>query len=131
VLLCAKKNNILLNHLHADFHVNYYSNCYEGANATPTIVYYALHNVSSVSGPISVSGGNVVVGATSAGSDVSSAADNVATASNPRKPKSLAGECASVMAVGSACLRQNSLLYLLLMLGTVWLGLSLYNFTKT
>lgn len=29
------------------------------------------------------------------------------------------------------CLRENSLLYLLLMLGTVWLGLSLYNFTKT
>lgn len=29
------------------------------------------------------------------------------------------------------CLRQNSLLYLLLMLGTVWLSLSLYNFTKT
>jgi len=31
----------------------------------------------------------------------------------------------------SDCLRENSLLYLLLMLGTVWLGLSLYNFTKT
>jgi len=29
------------------------------------------------------------------------------------------------------CLRENSLLYLLLMLGTVWLSLSLYNFTKT
>jgi hypothetical protein len=111
--------------VYADFHVNYYSNCHE------TIVLYDLHNSSSVSGPISVSGGNVV-GAT--GTEVvSSAADNVATAaSHPRKQmKSLAGECASVMAVGSACLRQNSLLYLLLMLGTVWLGLSLYNFTKT
>lgn len=32
---------------------------------------------------------------------------------------------------GGECLRQNSLLYLLLMLGTVWLSLSLYNFTKT
>jgi len=29
------------------------------------------------------------------------------------------------------CLRETSLLYLLLMLGTAWLGLSLYNFTKT
>ena len=32
---------------------------------------------------------------------------------------------------GGDCLRENSLLYLLLMLGTAWLGLSLYNFTKT
>jgi hypothetical protein len=32
---------------------------------------------------------------------------------------------------GVDCLRENSLLYLLLMLGTTWLGLSLYNFTKT
>lgn len=29
------------------------------------------------------------------------------------------------------CLRENSLLYLLLMLGTLWLSVSLYNFTKT
>ena len=29
------------------------------------------------------------------------------------------------------CLRETSLLYLLLTLGTAWLGLSLYNFTKT
>lgn len=30
-----------------------------------------------------------------------------------------------------ACLRENSLLFLLLMLGTLWLGHTLYNFTKT
>ena len=29
------------------------------------------------------------------------------------------------------CLRETSLLYLLLTLGTAWVGLSLYNFTKT
>ena len=29
------------------------------------------------------------------------------------------------------CLRENSLLFLLLTLGTAWLGLSLFNFTKT
>ena len=35
-------------------------------------------------------------------------------------------------AVGTdVCLRENSLLYLLLCLGTLWLGISLYNFTKT
>jgi len=31
----------------------------------------------------------------------------------------------------SNCMRETSLLYLLLTLGTAWLGLSLYNFTKT
>ena len=34
-------------------------------------------------------------------------------------------------ALMNECLRETSLLYLLLMLGTAWLGLSLYNFTKT
>ena len=29
------------------------------------------------------------------------------------------------------CLRENSLLFLLLTLGTLWLGLTLFNFTKT
>ncbi|XP_052090408.1 solute carrier family 4 member 11-like isoform X1 [Mytilus californianus] len=29
------------------------------------------------------------------------------------------------------CLKENSILFLLLMLGTVWLGITLYNFTKT
>ncbi|ESN99082.1 hypothetical protein HELRODRAFT_107158 [Helobdella robusta] len=36
-----------------------------------------------------------------------------------------------LLAYASECSRENSLLYLLLMLGTAWLGLSLYNFTKT
>ena len=31
----------------------------------------------------------------------------------------------------SPCLRESSLLYLLLTFGTVWLALSLFNFTKT
>ena len=46
----------------------------------------------------------------------------------------LADACAAVQAFGEDsddCLRESSLLFLLLMLGTVWLGLSLYNFTKT
>lgn len=29
------------------------------------------------------------------------------------------------------CMRENSMLYLLLMLGTLWVGVSLYNFNKT
>ena len=29
------------------------------------------------------------------------------------------------------CHRENSLLFLLLMLGTLWVGVSLYNFNKT
>ena len=33
--------------------------------------------------------------------------------------------------VSAECHRESSLLFLLLVLGTVWLGLSLYNFTKT
>lgn len=97
------------------------------------MVFYGLHNVSSVSGSLSSSGGDGVGRSTGGGATmVSSAADDVVAASNPRKTvKSLAGECASVVSGSGACLRQNSLLYLLLMLGTVWLGLSLYNFTKT
>jgi len=46
----------------------------------------------------------------------------------------LADACATVQALDEGsdeCLRESSLLFLLLMLGTVWLGLSLYNFTKT
>ena len=41
------------------------------------------------------------------------------------------GGVAEKLGGSTECLRENSLLYLLLMLGTVWLGLSLYNFTKT
>jgi len=37
----------------------------------------------------------------------------------------------SVLASSTECRRESSLLFLLLVLGTVWLGLSLYNFTKT
>ena len=46
----------------------------------------------------------------------------------------LTDACAAVQAFdedSDDCLRESSLLFLLLMLGTVWLGLSLYNFTKT
>jgi len=35
------------------------------------------------------------------------------------------------LAASTECRRESSLLFLLLVLGTVWLGLSLYNFTKT
>ena len=37
----------------------------------------------------------------------------------------------SALAGSTECRRESSLLFLLLVLGTVWLGLSLYNFTKT
>ena len=43
----------------------------------------------------------------------------------------MAGTTSATDGVMSECLRETSLLYLLLMLGTAWLGLSLYNFTKT
>ena len=39
--------------------------------------------------------------------------------------------CGVAMAASTQCRRESSLLFLLLVLGTVWLGLSLYNFTKT
>ena len=29
------------------------------------------------------------------------------------------------------CLKENSILFLLLMLGTVWVGITMYNFTQT
>lgn len=114
--------------MNADFHVNYYSSCHSS-----TVVYfYGVHNTTSVSGPISVSGGGVGSGVSPTGGTVGTAGTDVVGDTTGRKQnKSPAGECASVVAVGEGCLRQNSLLYLLLMLGTVWLGLSLYNFTKT
>ena len=43
----------------------------------------------------------------------------------------VASTSASSDALVGPCLRETSLLYLLLTLGTAWLGLSLYNFTKT
>jgi len=43
----------------------------------------------------------------------------------------LSGTTSATDGVMGECMRETSLLYLLLMLGTAWLGLSLYNFTKT
>lgn len=37
----------------------------------------------------------------------------------------------TTVVVDHACERDISLLYLLLLLGTLWLGVTLYNFTKT
>ena len=41
------------------------------------------------------------------------------------------GDHNGTIIVQDECMRENSMLYLLLMLGTLWVGVSLYNFNKT
>ncbi|XP_045124359.1 sodium bicarbonate transporter-like protein 11 isoform X2 [Portunus trituberculatus] len=43
----------------------------------------------------------------------------------------LEGSNVTITVVQSVCTRENSILYLLLMFGTLWLGVMLYNFNKT
>ncbi|XP_052776560.1 solute carrier family 4 member 11-like isoform X2 [Mya arenaria] len=57
---------------------------------------------------------------------------NPACASNaPATNLSLTNASVPVTDPAHECLRENSVLFLLLMLGTVWVGLTLFNFTKT
>ncbi|XP_042225670.1 sodium bicarbonate transporter-like protein 11 [Homarus americanus] len=50
--------------------------------------------------------------------------------STPGIPEAGEGE-ATLTLVPDVCTRENSILYLLLMFGTLWLGVMLYNFNKT
>jgi len=108
----------------ADFHVNYNSLKCEPVT---TFVYHLNQSqsvlLSSIRGAASSS-------PASEGND----ADSQRRSTTSQLGGKLADACASVQALDEGsddCLRESSLLFLLLMLGTVWLGLSLYNFTKT
>ena len=104
-----------------DFHVNYNSVKCAASSLTTTFVYQL--NQSVVVSASRVAGGG--------GPHRRSAA---AATSHDGGGGRLDGACASVQAFDEGsddCLRESSLLFLLLMLGTVWLGLSLYNFTRT
>ena len=107
---------------HADFHVNYNSLKCEPVT---TFVYHLNQSVllSSIRGAASAS-------PASEGQNAEPQRRSTTTQLGGK----LADACASVQALDEGsddCLRESSLLFLLLMLGTVWLGLSLYNFTKT
>jgi len=111
-----------------DFHVNYNSIKCEPST---TFVYQLNQTVLlATASRSSVAGSGVEGGGGVGGLERRSA---TATSSGGGGGK-LAAACASVQAFDEGsddCLRESSLLFLLLMLGTVWLGLSLYNFTKT
>ena len=50
---------------------------------------------------------------------------------NPLNATAVAANVTTTMTQGGECQREVSLLYLILMLGTVWFGLTVYNFIKT
>jgi hypothetical protein len=131
--------------LNADFHVNYNSpSCRSSSPSLTTVTSPAatfaydlnstLSNASAASPDVHhlpVSGGgtvpSVTIGSRVTGNDSVQAGGSAGVVTG----KSY-GVCSLVGALSHGdCRRENSLLYLLLMLGTVWLGLSLYNFTKT
>ena len=101
----------------SDFRTNYHTAaCHVGhTNSTST--------ATNTSDTISTNNSTVVSPAAYniAASLVNSNALNVSAPSLP----------AATGAVVEECLRENSILFLLLMLGTVWAGLTLFNFTKT
>ena len=108
---------------HADFHVNYNS---VKCQRLTTFVYQINESVQLSSTRGGVSGSPPGSGGTDRELERRSA--------SPRLEGKLADACSAVQAFdedSDHCLRESSLLFLLLMLGTVWLGLSLYNFTKT
>ena len=95
-------------------------------SATTTFVYQLNQSVL-----LSASRVGSVTGSTGTGDGAGGPQRRSAT---PNDGGKLDGVCASVQEFDEGsddCLRESSLLFLLLMLGTVWLGLSLYNFTKT
>ena len=53
------------------------------------------------------------------------------TAQNISVLNSTTPSVADMTADVESCLKENSILFLLLMLGTVWVGITLYNFTQT
>jgi sodium borate transporter 11 len=59
------------------------------------------------------------------------AMETVSSSDVTQQTLSVAVAAAAAGDVDGGCMRETSLLYLLLVLGTTWLGLSLYNFTKT
>ena len=102
--------------LAADFRVNYHS---PGCSQTSSASSAAANMTSAMT--------------TTAAMLVTSAVGNGTTAVVGGRGGGVRGVVSALAGdTGSTeCRRESSLLFLLLVLGTVWLGLSLYNFTKT
>jgi len=114
----------------ADFHVHYNSIKCESVT---TVVYQLNQSAAHEAAGVAAGDGS---GATGAGALQQRRATTTThhDEAGGGGGDTLAGACTWAQALddgSDACLRESSLLFLLLMLGTVWLGLSLYNFTKT
>lgn len=104
--------------LAADFHANYHSSgCSQTSSTSSSSAAAAAVNMTSAM-------------TTTAASAVTSAVSDGTTSVVDSRGGGVCG-VVSVLAGSTECRRESSLLFLLLVLGTVWLGLSLYNFTKT
>ena len=95
-------------YLLTDFHVNYYS---------PACGYQGQAIVAQL------------VNSTNLSSESTSTIQTALTVMNNSLNGSMLTEHHEEM--GDVCQKENSILFLLLMLGTVWLGLYIYHFTIT
>ncbi|GFS14431.1 sodium bicarbonate transporter-like protein 11, partial [Elysia marginata] len=104
-----------------DFNTNYHTDACHAHDASSNTTTMATNNSSIPATIGTVLSSTLPVGA----------AYNIATNTSILNTSSRAPPAADTAAVVGECMRENSILFLLLMLGTVWAGLTLFNFTKT
>lgn len=111
-----------------DFNTNYHTDACHAHDASPNITMTI--NSRSSSSNITATMGTVLSSTLPVG-----AAYNIATYSGFVNSSRLTVSTETLPTPGTniieECMRENSILFLLLMLGTVWTGLTLFNFTKT
>ncbi|RUS79245.1 hypothetical protein EGW08_012975, partial [Elysia chlorotica] len=107
-----------------DFNTNYHTDaCHADSNINATIGNYSSSGSNINTTITGVLPPSVAVGA------VYNIADSLLNTSEVSTPTP--GEPSTGGAAAGECMRESSILFLLLMLATVWMGLTLFNFTKT